>query len=131
MPHVTHYLPELQDPELTYIQSLIGHFPHEQIQIFSAAYRHRRKDPQTVLLAAIIGLVAIPGFQRFLLGEVGVGLLFLFTWGALLVGSICDLVQYRTLALLHNQKVAREIATSMQMQLARERQPSIRPATVY
>ena|ERR1051325_3685060 len=131
MPHVTHYLPELQEPERTYVQSLVGRFSHEHVQVFATAYRQRRKDPQTVLLAAIIGLVAIPGFQRFLLGEVGVGVLFLFTWGALCVGSICDLVQYKTLALLYNQKVAREIAKTMQMQFARERQPIIRPATVY
>ena len=120
MPHITHYMPELQEPERSYLQSLVGRMSHEQIQIFASAYRQRRKDPHTVLLTAIVGLVAIPGLQRFWLGQVGVGFLLLFTWGLLLIGSISDLVRYKTLALLYNERVAREIATNMQGRLAEE-----------
>ena len=124
-------MPELQEPERTYLQSLVGRMSHEQIQIFASAYRQRRKDPHTVLLTAIIGLVAIPGLQRFWLGQIGVGFLLLFTWGLLLIGSISDLVSYKTLALLYNQRVAREIATTMQMQLAEEPRLNVRPAPVF
>jgi len=131
MPHITHYMPELQEPERTYLQSLVGRMSHEQIQIFASAYRQRRKDPHTVLLTAIIGLVAIPGLQRFWLGQIGVGFLLLFTWGLLLIGSISDLVSYKTLALLYNQKVAREIATTMQMRLPEEPPLNVRPAPVF
>ena len=130
MPHITHYLPELQEPERTYIQSLIGRMSHEQLQVFASAYRQRRKDPHTVLLTAIIGLVAIPGLQRFWLGQIGVGFLYLFTWGLLLIGSISDLVRYKTLALLYNQRVAREIATNMQDGLAERVRRTITPAPV-
>ena len=131
MPHITHYLPELQDPESTYIQSLIGRMSHEQVQVFASAYRQRRKDPHTVLLTAIIGLVAIPGLQRFWLGQVGVGFLYLFTWGLLLIGSISDLVRYKTLALLYNQRVAREIAANMQTRIVEAPSLSVRPAPVF
>ena len=131
MPHITHYLPELQEPERTYIESLIGRMTHEQLQVFASAYRQRRKDPHTVLLTAIIGLVAIPGLQRFWLGQIGVGFLHLFTWGLLLIGSISDLVRYKTLALLYNQRVAREIATNMQARVAEEPQPRVRPAPAF
>ena len=54
MPHITHYMPELQEPERTSLQSLVGRMTHEQIQVFASAYRQRRKDPHTVLLTAII-----------------------------------------------------------------------------
>ncbi len=131
MPHITHYLPELQEPERTYIQSLIGRMTHEQLQVFASAYRQRRKDPHTVLLTAIIGLVAIPGLQRFWLGQIGVGFLHLFTWGLLLIGSISDLVRYKTLALHYNQRVAREIATNMHAGLAARAHRTITPAPVY
>lgn len=131
MPHITHYLPELQEPERTYIQSLICRMSHEQLQVFASAYRQRRKDPDTVLLTAIIGLIAIPGLQRFWLGQVGVGLVLLFTWGLLLIGSIHDLVKYKTLALLYNQRVAREIATTIQTGDAERARPNITPAPVY
>jgi TM2 domain-containing membrane protein YozV len=131
MPHITHYMPELQEPERSYLQTLVGRMSHEQIQIFASAYRQRRKDPHTVLLTAIIGMVAIPGLQRFWLGQVGVGFLFLFTWGLLLIGSIADLVSYKALALLYNQRVAREIAANMQNRSTEEIRRSITPAPVF
>lgn len=131
MPHITHYMPELQEPETTYLQSLVGRMTHDQIQVFASAYRQRRKDPHTVLLTAIIGLVAIPGLQRFWLGQIGMGFLLLFTWGLLLIGSISDLVRYKTLALMYNQRVAQEIATNMQSGVVERAHRTITPAPVY
>ena len=109
MPHITHYLPELDSIEAQNIEQLVESLSREQALVFATAYRQRRKDPHTVLLAAIVGLVAIPGFQRFWLGQVGFGFLYLFTWGCLLVGSISDVIRYRTLAFNYNQEIAREI----------------------
>jgi hypothetical protein len=60
MPLTTHYLPELEDTERVYIQDLISEMSHQQAQLFATAYRGKRKDPHTVLLTAIVGLVAIP-----------------------------------------------------------------------
>ena len=131
MPHITHYMPELQEPETTYLQSLVGRMTHDQIQVFASAYHQRRKDPHTVLLTAIIGLVVIPGLQRFWLGQIGMGFLLLFTWGLLLIGSISDLVRYKTLALRYNQRVAQEIATNMQSRVAERAHRTITPAPVY
>ena len=109
MTYLMPYLLELSGSERVYIQNLIAQIPLQQAELFLIEYRKRRKDPQTVLFAAVIGLVACPGFQRFWLGEVGMGLLFLFTAGFLAMGSIIDLCTYRTLARCHNEKVARKI----------------------
>ena len=115
MPHITHYLPELEETERLYIEDLIEGMSHEQAQLFAGAYRERRKDPHTVLLTAIVGLVAIPGLQRFWLGQLGMGFLYLFTWGLLLVGTISDLVRYKKLAFTYNQTVARQIVANIQL----------------
>ena len=117
MPHVTHYLPELQAAEQSFIQDLMDPMSHHQAQLFASAYRHRRKDPHTVLLTAIVGLVAIPGLQRFWLGQVGMGFLYLFTWGLILIGTIHDLVRYKDLALSYNQRVAREVTANIQLRV--------------
>ena len=101
----------------------------EQAQLFASAYRQRRKDPHTVLLTAIVGLVAIPGLQRFWLGQLGMGFLYLFTWGLLLVGTISDLVRYKKLAFTYNQKVAREIVANIQLRDGKSRS-SIRLASL-
>jgi TM2 domain-containing membrane protein YozV len=92
---------------------LIAQMPPQHAEIFLIEYRKRRKDPQIVLLAAVAGLVACPGFQRFWLGEIGMGLLFLFTVGFVAMGSIIDLCTYRTLARSHNEKVARKILAEL------------------
>jgi hypothetical protein len=109
MTYLMHYLLEFPPSERIYVHNLIAQLPTQHAEAFMIAYRRRRKDPQTVLLAAVIGLVACPGFQRFWLGETGMGLLFLFTAGFLAMGSIIDLATYKTLAFSHNQKVARQI----------------------
>jgi TM2 domain-containing membrane protein YozV len=114
MPHiVTHYLPELDDPERTFIERLTAGMSHENIQQFAAAYRQVRKDPQTLRLMAVIGIVAIPGLHRFWVGQVGIGFLYLLTWGLLLFGTITDIVKYRELAFCYNRQVARRIAANL------------------
>ena len=92
------------------IQRLVASMDEKQAQLFSYAYRAKRKEPQTILVASVIGLVSVPGLQRFLLGQIGLGFIYLFTGGLLLIGSIVDLVRYKKLTLEYNQKVAEEVA---------------------
>ena len=114
MPHVVaHYLPELDEPEQSFIERLTAGMSHENIQQFAVAYRQVRKDPQTLRLMAVIGIVAIPGLHRFWVGQVGMGFLYLLTWGVLLVGTITDIVRYRELALNYNRQVATQIARNV------------------
>jgi TM2 domain-containing membrane protein YozV len=110
---IAHYLPELDESERAFIERLTDAMSHENVQQFAAAYRQVRKDPQTLRLMAIIGIVAIPGLQRFWVGQVGIGFLYLVTWGLLLFGTITDIVKYRELAFSYNGQVARHIASNL------------------
>ena len=114
MPHIiTHYLPELDEPERSCVERLTAGMSRENTQQFAAAYRQARKDPQTLRLMAVIGFVAIPGLHRFWLGQVGIGFLYLVTWGLLLFGTIRDTIKYRELALTYNEQLARRIASNL------------------
>jgi TM2 domain-containing membrane protein YozV len=114
MPHIViHYLPELDEPERSFIERLTAGMSHENIQQFAAAYRQVRKDPQTLRLMAVIGIVAIPGLHRFWVGQIGIGFLYLLTWGLLLFGTISDVIRYRDLAFRHNRHAARRIAGNL------------------
>lgn len=113
MAHIMEYLPELAGPERVYVQDLIAEMSRDHANLFTNEYRRKRKDPQAVLLAAIVGLVCCPGFQRFWLRETGMGFLFLLTGGLFLMGSIIDLATYKTLALSYNQRVAQIIQTEI------------------
>jgi TM2 domain-containing membrane protein YozV len=117
MPHiVAYYLPELDEPEKTFIERLTVGMSHESIQQFAAAYRQVRKDPQTLRLMAIVGIVAIPGLHRFWVGHVGIGFLYLLTYGLLLIGTVTDIVKCRELAFSYNQQAARRIASNLVFQ---------------
>ena len=103
-------LPELDMQEMNYVQSIVGNFSESQLVNFANIYRTRRRDPQIVLLTALIGFVGIAGVHRFLLNQVGMGILYVFTGGFCLIGTIVDLVNHRQLAFDYNLKVANEVA---------------------
>ena len=113
MPQIIHYLPELEESEGTLIARLTAAMSHDDIQRFAASYRSARKDPQTLRLLAIVGIVAIPGLHRFWMGQAGIGFLYLFTGGLLWIGTIRDIVKYRELAFVYNRQVAERIASNV------------------
>jgi len=80
---------------------------------FVIAYRQARKDPQTILLMAVIGVVAVPGLHRFALGQVALGFLYLLTYGLLLFGTITDIIKHKELAFSYNRQVANRIASNL------------------
>ena len=62
-----------------------------------------------LILTALLGLIILAGVHRFIMGQIGMGLLYLFTAGLCLVGTIVDLVNYQKLAFEYNQKAANEV----------------------
>lgn len=98
---------------MVYVQNLIKEWDDEKARSFANVYRTRRKDPQVILITALLGLIVVAGVHRFLLGQIGMGLLYLFTGGLCLIGTIIDLVNHQRLAFEFNQKVAQEVATIM------------------
>ena len=63
-------------PERLYVQDLIAQMSRDQLN-YSQTNIGEEKGASDVLLAAIVGLVGCPGFQRFWLGETVMGFLFL------------------------------------------------------
>jgi len=109
MATIFQFLPELQGRELVLVQGLTKDYSDEQIQTFANIYRSRRRDPQMILLTTLLGFVVVAGVQRFLVGQIGMGLLYLFTGGLCLIGTIVDLINYQDLTYEYNQRVATEV----------------------
>jgi len=103
-------LPEISGEEMLYVQNLIKDMTDEQARMFANVYRSRRKDPQLILILALIGLICIAGVHRMVLNQIGMGILYFFTGGLCLVGTIVDLVNYQKLAFEFNSKAAAEVA---------------------
>ena len=111
MAKIIDILPELTGEELIFVQSLLGNMTDEQATRFASIYRTRRRDPLLILVLSAIGLIGIAGVQRLLTDQIGMGILYFFTAGLCLVGSIMDMVNYQKLAFEYNSKIAREIST--------------------
>lgn len=113
MAKVTDILPELTGEEMVYIQNMIKEMSDEEAKTFANVYRVRRKDPQVILFTALLGLIIVAGVHRFIINQIGMGLLYLFTGGLCLIGTIIDLVNYQKLAFEYNQKVANEVVVTL------------------
>lgn len=103
--------------ELIAINNIVKDLKDDQIHQFVMIYRSKRKDPQTILLCCLLGVVCVAGIHRFLVGEIGMGILYVFTGGLCLIGTIVDAVNHKTIALDYNQKMLAE--TMMMMNLGR------------
>jgi hypothetical protein len=102
MARIIDVLPELQGEEMLYVQNLIKDFDDEKARSFANVYRTRRKEPMLILFTALLGLIIVAGVHRFLIGQIGMGILYLFTGGLCLIGTIVDLVNHQKLAFDHN-----------------------------
>lgn len=103
-------MPELDMLEMTYVQSIVKDYNEQQLINFANFYRNRRRDPQLILLCALVGFLGLAGIHRFLTDQVGMGILYVFTAGLCFIGTIVDLINHRQIALEYNIKVANEIS---------------------
>jgi TM2 domain-containing membrane protein YozV len=110
MSNVLDQLPELEGDEQLYVAEIINDLSDENAERFARVYRERRQDPQTILLLALVGLLGVAGIHRFVIDEIGMGLLYLFTVGLCYIGTIVDVVNYKSIAFRHNRKQADEVA---------------------
>jgi TM2 domain-containing membrane protein YozV len=110
MANLYQFLPELQGRELIFVQGLTKDYTEAQMMNFANIYRTRRRDPQIMLLTTLLGFVAIAGVQRFLINQIGMGILYLFTGGLCVIGTVVDLINYQDLAMEYNMRMANESA---------------------
>lgn len=110
MANILRVLPEIQGQEMAYVQLIVKDIEDDKAQLFANIYRARRRDPQMILITALIGFFGIVGVHRLLLNHIGMGLLFLLTGGLCLIGTIVDLVNYQKLAFDYNRAIADEVA---------------------
>jgi len=110
MANVLQLLPELMGEEQAFINNIIKDMDNDAAQQFSNVYRVRRKDPQTILLLTLVGFLGIAGIQRFIVDQIGMGILYLLTGGICMIGTIVDLINYKSIAFEYNIQQAQQIA---------------------
>jgi TM2 domain-containing membrane protein YozV len=114
-PVVLRHLYDVTPEELMTINARTKGFNDDELAQFCMIYRSKRKDPQLILILCLLGLVGIAGLQRFIIGHIGMGVLYFFTAGLCFIGTIVDTINHKELALEYNAKMITETLSMLNM----------------
>jgi TM2 domain-containing membrane protein YozV len=114
-PVLSKYLYDVTPEELITINSRTQGFSDEELTQFCSMYRPKRKDSQTILLLCLLGLVGFNGIHRFVIGHIGMGILYFLTGGLCLIGTIVDAVNHKELTLEFNAEKITDTLSMLNM----------------
>ena len=98
--------PGVDTEELIMIQNFTKDLDDDRLETFASIYMGRRRPPDHILVGTIIGLLGVGGIQRFMIDQIGMGVLYLLTCGLCFIGTIIDLINYKRLAFEYNHTMA-------------------------
>ncbi len=114
-PVILKHLYDVTTEELITINSRTKGFSDDELTHFCMIYRSKRKDPQTILLLCLLGLILVAGIHRFVIGHIGMGILYFFTAGLCWIGTIVDAINHKDLAMEYNAKMITETLSMLNM----------------
>lgn len=94
--------------EYSFLHHASAGLTQNQMQTFLLVYESRRKNPNDILLATLLGFLGLAGVQRFMTKQYLLGFLFLVTGGFLGIGTLIDLLSHRKIANDYNRHLAYE-----------------------
>ncbi len=104
---------DLEYEEIILIEDALKNFSEEDKQRFLMIYRSRRQDPTNMLIFILLGFFGVAGIHRFVIGDIALGILYLLTAGFCWIGTIVDLVNYKTITLNYNRQKIMEVLAMM------------------
>jgi len=94
--------------EMMNLKNLTANLSDDKLKSFVTVYSSKRREAEMILLLTCIGFFFVAGIQRFLTGQVGMGLLYFFTAGLCGIGTIVDVINHKQLADEYNAQMAAE-----------------------
>lgn len=101
-------LPNITSEELTFLKDIADELTEEQQNTFVRVYSQKRRNPQHLLLFALLGFFGFAGIQRFVTNQIGMGLVYILTAGLCFIGTLVDIINYKSLANQYNKTMAAE-----------------------
>ena len=105
---IVRMIPSVETDELIYLQAFTENLTEDKLQMFITMYNTKRRKTELMLLCSLLGFVGVSGVQRFIVGQLAMGLLYFFTGGLCLIGTIVDIINHKALTFEYNQKMAME-----------------------
>lgn len=81
-PNLMNMISSIEGEELVYLQALTKELTEDQLINFIAVYNGKRRTTDQILLGCVLGFVCVGGIQRFMVGQNGMGLLYLLPAGS-------------------------------------------------
>ena len=94
--------------EILFLKELTNELSEEDQKKFMMIYSGKRRDPQHIVIFTILGFFGLAGVQRFASNQIGLGILYFFTAGLCFIGTIVDLINFKSIANEYNHKMALE-----------------------
>ena len=91
MADIIKFMPELEGEELATVAGIVREMTDEQALYFAQGYRGRRKSTGTAYLLLLLAVLGLAGINRFYLGSIALGIIYLLTWGFCGIGIVIDL----------------------------------------
>lgn len=108
---ILNIIPDIEYDELVLLLNITKDMNEQQQQQFLLSYRHKRKGRNEMLLLTLLGFVGVAGVQRFVMGDIALGIIYFLTGGLCLIGTIIDLIKINSLTMNYNQRQAYETAS--------------------
>jgi len=114
-PVILKHLYNVTPEELVTINSRTKGFGEDELIQFCIIYKSKRKDPQLILILCLLGLIGVAGIHRFIIGHIGMGILYFFTAGLCFIGTIVDAINHKELAMEYNAQMISETLVMLNM----------------
>ena len=85
----------LDAEESSSVKEILDGLDESQQEQFAALYLNKRRETSLILICILAGFLGFAGLHRFITDRIGLGLLYFFTGGFLLIGTIIDLFRYK------------------------------------
>lgn len=99
--------------EMVFLETVIKEMSEEQQKNFIFQYSAHRKDPNTYMIFILLGFVGVAGIHRFVTDQIGMGILYVLTAGLCYIGTIVDLINYKSLVFEYNKTQAYQVLARM------------------
>jgi TM2 domain-containing membrane protein YozV len=101
--------------EMSYLQQAANGLTESQHRNFLMIYSGKRKSGQDILIFTLLGFLGIAGIQRFIVGQIGMGVIYFFTCGFCFIGTIVDLINHKGIADDYNRRMIYESVSIAKM----------------